>query len=150
MPFVAVVDGAPAGPFAIGHLMFTSMAIGGSATTARALAAGLTPDPALLAGGRKIASMAAALARDGPFGRLAAGRHGFSDDQPHDRPQAGASLAISTATRWRAFKRCSDRERPGDRRIGPELTSSQRRTSRRPNGFPARRGVPVVTVLTTA
>jgi hypothetical protein len=67
MPLVAVVDGAPAGPFAIGHPMFNSMAIGGSATTARALAAGLTPDPALLAGGRKIASTAAAFARDGPF-----------------------------------------------------------------------------------
>ena len=39
MPFVAVVDGAPAGPFAIGHTMFNSMAIGGSATSA-----GLFPD----------------------------------------------------------------------------------------------------------
>jgi uncharacterized membrane protein YdfJ with MMPL/SSD domain len=49
-----------------------SLAIGGIATTALALAAGLTLIPALLAGwGRKITPIAPVSAEDGPFGRLA-------------------------------------------------------------------------------
>jgi RND superfamily putative drug exporter len=61
-----------AGLFAFGDPTFNSLAIGGIATTALALAAGLTLIPAMLAGwGRKIAPMAAASAQDGPFGRMA-------------------------------------------------------------------------------
>jgi len=61
-----------AGLFAFGDPTFNSLAIGGIATTALALAAGLTLIPALLAGwGRKITPIAPVSAEDGPFGRLA-------------------------------------------------------------------------------
>ena len=61
-----------AGLFAFGDSTFSSLAIGGIATTALALAAGLTLIPALLAGfGRRIKPMERAAAEDGPFGRLA-------------------------------------------------------------------------------
>jgi putative drug exporter of the RND superfamily len=61
-----------AGLFAFGDPIFSSLAIGGIATTLLALVAGLSLIPALLAGwGRKIKPMDRPQAEDGPFGRLA-------------------------------------------------------------------------------